>query len=149
VPLHGILPHSNVSAFELAYKGFLAERAEPMKRLGVWTGGMYATVGPGGFLYEVAIYWPDEITDYHRAAVPADYLKQLPVYSANPEARAYADDVKRGVTALLVEHGAVNFQIGKAYGYADRLGAEPLSLIKAIKAKLDPKGLISPGNLGL
>jgi glycolate oxidase len=149
VPLHGILPHSKVVGFEQAYKNFLAVNAEQMKRLGVWTGGMYATVGSGGFLYEVAIYWPDEITDYHRAVVPADYLKQLPVYPVNPEARAYADEVKRGIVTLLTEHGAVNFQLGKAYGYAGRLKAEPLALIKAIKAELDPKGLISPGNLGL
>ena len=149
VPLHGVMPHARVEAFEVAYKRLLAERADEMTRLGAWTGGMYATVGAGGFLYEVAIYWPDEITDYHRAHVPADYLAKLPVFPARPEARAYVDGLKSDIVALMIEHGAINFQLGKAYPYATRLLPEPLALVRAVKAALDPARLISPGNLGL
>lgn len=149
VPLHGILPHSRVAAFEAEYRALLADRAAEMQRLGVWLGGMFATVGSGGFLYEIALYWPDAITAYHRAAVPADYLAGLPTYPDNPEARDYAHRLKADITDLFVQHGATNFQIGKAYRYADRLAAEPLALVRAVKAALDPAGRIAPGNLGL
>jgi D-lactate dehydrogenase (cytochrome) len=149
VPLHGILPHSAVLGFDKAFQAFLAERSGQMQRLGVWTGGMYATVNSGGFLYEIAIYWPDEITPYHRANVPADYLASLPVYAANPEARDYVHTLKNDMTALFVEHGATNFQLGRAYPYAERLSAEPLALVKAIKGALDPDGRLTPGGLGL
>ncbi|PVX30712.1 FAD-binding oxidoreductase [Sphingomonas pokkalii] len=149
VPLHGILPNRNVAAFERAYRAMLADRAAEMERLGIWLGGMFATVGSGGFLYEIAMYWPDAITEYHRAAVPADYLNSLPVYPPNPEARAYVHQLKADIIALFVEHGATNFQLGKAYPYASRLQAEPLALVRALKAALDPGGLLSPGNLGL
>jgi len=149
VPLHGILPHSAVPGFDKAFQAFLAERSGDMQALGVWTGGMYATVGAGGFLYEIAIYWPDEITAYHRANVPADYLASLPVYPASPDARAYVHQLKSDMTDLFVAHGATNFQLGRAYPYAERLGAEPLALVQAIKAALDPDGRLTPGGLGL
>lgn len=149
VPLHGNLPHSEVPVFHQAYTRLLESRAEEMKAHGVWCGGMYGAIGSGGFLYEIAIYWPDEITAYHEATVPADYLAGLPRYPANPEARDCATQLKSDMTDLLISHGAVNFQIGRAYPYASRLNEEPLALVKAVKAQLDPKGLLAPGNLGL
>lgn len=149
VPLHGILPHGNVPAFQTALEAFYAERAVEMKRLGIWTGGMFSTVGSSGFLYEIAIYWPDAITDYHRAAVPADYLGALPVYPANPEAREYVHRFKSDLIALYDAHGAINFQIGKAYSYLDRVEAPVQALVAAIKAQVDPDRRIGPGNLGL
>jgi len=149
VPLHGNLPHSAVPGFHAALETFFAARAEEMRAHGVWSGAMFGAIGAGGFLYEIALYWPDEITAYHEAVVPADYLANLPRYPANPAARAYVDQLKTDMIDLFVEHGATNFQIGRAYPYASRLAAEPLALIRAIKTQLDPNGLISPGNLGL
>ncbi|WP_333836557.1 FAD-binding oxidoreductase [Novosphingobium sp.] len=149
VPLHGNLPHSATKDFHRAYVALLDARAADMKRLGVWCGTMFGAIGSGGFLYEIAIYWPDAITAYHTAAVPADYLANLPKHAENPEARAFATQLKQDLVDLLVAHGAVHFQIGRAYPYADRLEPEALQLVRTIKQQLDPKGLASPGNLGL
>lgn len=149
VPLHGILPHLAARGFHRALEAFYAARAGEMARHGVWTGGMFGTVGSSGFLYEIAIYWPDEISAYHRAVVPADYLGKLPVHPASPAARAYVHRLKEELIALYVEHGAINFQLGKAYPYTGRLEEAPLALVRAIKAALDPDGRVSPGNLGL
>lgn len=149
VPLHGILPHAEAAPFHAALEGFYAARKAEMTRLGVWTGGMFSTVGTAGFLYEIAIYWPDAITDYHRSVVPADYLANLPRYPENPEASAYVQQLKHDLTALFVQHGAVNFQLGKAYPYRDRLAPPVRALVQAIKDQLDPGGVIAPGNLGL
>ncbi|MET0365823.1 MAG: FAD-binding oxidoreductase [Sphingobium sp.] len=149
VPLHGILPHANVPGFHTALEGFYAAREGEMKRLGVWTGGMFATVGTSGFLYEIAIYWPDVTTAYHETMVPGDYLGSLPKYPDNPEARAYVHQLKSDMIALFVEHGATNFQLGKAYPYASRLSAPALALVKALKTALDPRGRLAKGALGL
>jgi D-lactate dehydrogenase (cytochrome) len=149
VPLHGILPHANAAAFHDALVTFYAARKTDMEALGVWTGGMFATLGSSGFLYEIAIYWPDVYTPYHEAAIPADYLAGLPRYPDSPAGRAYVHQLKEDLIALYVAHGAINFQIGKAYPYASRLHPEPLALVAAIKAGLDPDGLLSPGALGL
>jgi D-lactate dehydrogenase (cytochrome) len=149
VPLHGNLPHGAVAGFHAAFEAFLASRAAEMAAHGVWSGGMYGAIGSGGFLYEIALYWPDEITAYHESVVPAEYLANLPRYPANPAARGYVEQLKADMIDLFVEHGATNFQLGRAYPYAARLGEKPLALVRAIKAELDPKGLIAPGNLGL
>ncbi len=149
VPLHGILPHAAVPGFHAALEAFYAARKDEMTRLGIWAGGMFATVGTSGFLYEIALYWPDAITAYHPAAVPADYLASLPTYPDNPAARDYVHQLKSDLIALFVEHGAVNFQLGKAYPYASRLSAPALDLVQTLKAALDPDARLSPGALGL
>jgi len=148
VPLHGILPHSAVIGFHEALTRLYAGRAADMKRLGVWYGGMFSAVPPSGFLYEIALYWPDEITAYHRANVPADYLAGLPKYPANPEAREFVVRLKSDLIDLYAAHGAIHFQLGKAYPYASRLEPLPRALVTAVKAHLDPQGRLSPGALG-
>ncbi|MET0245523.1 MAG: FAD-binding oxidoreductase [Sphingomonas sp.] len=149
VPIHGILPHSRVAGFERDYRARLASHDQQMKQLGIWLGGMFATVGSGGFLYEIALYWPDEITDYHRSVLPSDYLGGLPVHPASPEARAFVHQLKSEIIDLFVAHGATHFQLGKAYPYADRLAPEALTLVRSVKHALDPSARLSPGNLGL
>ncbi len=149
VPLHGILPHSQVKAFHSALEDFYAERADDMKKLGIWYGGMFATVGSSAFLYEIALYWPDETTVYHTEVVPAEYLEKLPKYPANLEARTYVQQLKNDLTSLFIKHGATNFQLGKAYPYASRLSPEARTLVKSIKSTLDPDSRLSPEGLGL
>ena len=149
VPLHGVLPHSRVNKFHDALQDLYRQRREELEAHGIWYGGMFATVGSSGFLYEIALYWPDEITAYHRAVVPADYLAQLPTHAANPVARDLVDALKRELAELYAQHGATNFQIGRFYPYAERLEQEPAQLLQAIKTHLDPSQRLSPGVLGL
>ncbi|MBU2879002.1 MULTISPECIES: FAD-binding oxidoreductase [Aliiglaciecola] len=149
VPLHGIIPHSNVAKFHQQLEQFYAQRSAEMQRLGIWCGGMFATVASSGFLYEIALYWPDEITAYHKEVVPQDYLANLPKHPANLEAREYIHQLKEDIIALYVKHNATNFQLGKAYPYASRVSPQTLELIKNIKQVTDPKNTFSPGTLGL
>ncbi|MFW0778361.1 MAG: FAD-binding oxidoreductase [Rickettsiales bacterium] len=149
VPLHGILPHSACAAFHLELEKFFNCHKQKMDELGIWYGGMFATIGSSGFLYELALYWPDEITAYHRQVIPDEYLSNLPTYPANPMAREFVDQLKQDLIALYCKHQAVNFQLGKAYPYASRLQASSLSLIKVLKQNTDPDFVIAPGNLEL
>jgi len=149
VPVHGIIAHSKSVAFHQALTEFYAIRAADMQRLGIWYGGMFATVGSSGFLYEIALYWPDAISVYHQQMVPADYLEKLPVYPDNPQARAYIHQLKNDLIALFIQFGAVNFQLGKAYPYASRLSAPAAQLMHAIKMATDPDSRLCPGSLEL
>lgn len=149
VPLHGVFAHEDVVPFHQALQRFYAERAADMQQHGVWGGGMYSTVGSSGFLYEIALYWPDEQTAYHQEHIPADYLANVPKFAANQEAREYVHRLKGDLVDLYDRHGAVHFQLGRAYPYAQRLGEAPQRLVQAIKSTMDPERVIGPGLLGL
>lgn len=148
VPLHGILPHARAAAFHDALTAFYAERKVAMERHGVWAGGMFSTVGSSGFLYEIALYWPDEQTAYHKANVPGDYLASVPTYPANPQARAFVDQLKGDLVALYDSFGAIHFQLGRAYPYRNRLEPPARELVDAVKTAMDPARKLAPGLLG-
>jgi D-lactate dehydrogenase (cytochrome) len=149
VPLHGYLPHSQVAEFHAAIEAFFDARAAHMRRLGVWRGGMFMTVGSTAFLYEVALYWPGAPSAYHRAAVPGDYLAKLPPGREVAETNVFIDQLKRELLALYTRFGAAHFQLGKVYPYASVLLPESLSVIRSIKQALDPENLMNPGALEL
>lgn len=149
VPVHGVLRQRDVAPFHAELTALLARHQAAMDRLGVWIGTMFSPVGSTGFLYEIAIYWPDARTAYHDTVLDRAHLDAIPAYPAAPEAAALADLLKRDMIALYAAHDAAHFQIGRAYPYRDRLDPAALALLRAVKATLDPKGLMNPGVLGL
>lgn len=149
VPLHGYLPHSRVAEFHAAVEAFFAVRDADMRRLGIWRGAMFMTVGSTAFLYEIALYWPGTPSAYHRTAVPGDYLAQLPPAQDVPETNTFVEQLKGDLVALFGRYDAAHFQLGKVYPYASVLLPESQSLIRSIKRSLDPQGLMNPEALEL
>lgn len=149
VPIHGVFAHDAAVPFDAAFKALVAARQSEMDRHGVWLGTMFSPVGPSGFLYEIALYWPDARTPYHLTTLGAEYIAGLKDFPANEAARAFTDDLKQAIIALMQDHGAGHFQIGRAYPYQSRLSPPAKSLLTAIKRELDPQALMNPGALGL
>ena len=116
---------------------------------GIVCGGMFMAVGSTAFVYEPAFYWPDAQTPYQARVVEADYLKSLPVHPRSEANEAEALRIKARVLDLMHEHGGVHFQIGKVYPFARDHDPAHWALLKTLKAELDPKGILAPGNLGL
>lgn len=148
VPIHGVLTHDKTVPFHTAFKAMLAARKADMDRLGIWTGTMASPVNSSGFLYEIALYWPDARTPYHLETLGPDWIAGLKDYPANPEAKAYANELKEAIVALMQDYGAGHFQIGRAYPYQSRLTPQASVLVRALKDQLDPKGVMNPGALG-
>ncbi len=148
VPMHTPLPHDRVPTFHRALQDYWAANRAVLDRHQIVTGGMFMTVN-SGFLYEPTFYWPDARTIYHDRMAPAGHLAGLPAYPVSPEARAAVERMRTEVIALMHRHGGVHFQIGKLYPYLDGRDAASVALLRAIKAALDPKGILNPGALGL
>jgi D-lactate dehydrogenase (cytochrome) len=149
LPCHTQLAHDRAVPFHHALQALLAEESEAMARHGIVVGGMFMAVGSTAFVYEPAFYWPDAQTPYHERMVDADYRAGLPTYPRSAANEAEALRIKGRVVDLMHEHGGVHFQIGKVYPYARDHSPAHWALLKALKAQLDPKGILNPGNLGL
>ena len=149
VPVHGLVAHSDAAATLDRIEALYAEHADEMDRLDVRTGYLVATVSTNCFLIEPVFFWPDALYDMHRRYVEDDHLKRLKQHEANPEAMALVTKLKGALGDLFRELGAVHLQVAKAYHYHDGLKDEPLALVKAMKAQLDPQGRMNPGSLGL
>ena len=149
LPCHAQLAHDQAVPFHDALMAYFAREAEAMTRHQIVCGGMFMGVGSSSFLYEPAFYWPDAQSPYAARMVDAEHLASLPTYNRNPEAEAEALRIKAGVIDLMHQHGGIHFQIGKVYPFARDHNPAHWALLKALKAELDPKGVLNPGALGL
>jgi FAD/FMN-containing dehydrogenase len=149
VPMHTLLPHDRVKPFHRALMAYWDANQAVMDAHGIFTGAMFMAVGSSAFVYEPTFYWPDARTIFHDRMVPADHLATLPDYPASSAARAEVDRMKHDVIELMHAHGGAHLQIGKVYPLLDGRNAASVSLLRAIKAALDPQGILNPGALGL
>ncbi|MDG1463179.1 MAG: FAD-binding oxidoreductase [Gammaproteobacteria bacterium] len=147
VPMHGIMPFSKLIAFNKKLDELYDSYAERMDAAKVEKAAMYTTISTSGFLFEPVFYWQDDRTVFHKRYLPQEYLDVLPEYDANPEGRALVAEMKDAIQDVFTEFGAVHMQLGKAYTYMRGREAQSSALIRDIKAKVDPKGLMNPGGL--
>jgi FAD/FMN-containing dehydrogenase len=127
---------------------FEANGAE-MERLGVGCGYMFLLVGATGILIEPCFYWPDEQWEIHEHFIEEAHFAKLKGFPANPEARTLVEKLRMAVIDVFGDMCGVHFQIGRTYPLKDRSDPKAWALLQAVKAELDPKGLINPGALGL
>ncbi len=149
VPVHGILQHSEVGAFHSAWCKLLDGYQERLQAVGGFAGGMFQSISPSAFLYEIAFYWQDARNAYHESVLDQNYLESMPTFSENPEGRVLVEDLKADTIALFQKHNAAYLQLGKVYPYLEDRNPSEVALVKAIKAELDPGNQMNPGALGL
>ncbi|MFN3371041.1 MAG: FAD-binding oxidoreductase [Sphingomonadaceae bacterium] len=149
VPVHGILRASAAQSAYAAIEALHARHAQAMADLGVTTGALFLALGPAAVLIEPVYYWPDSWQAIHRQSVEPAHLARLTEAAANPPARALVERLRAELIELFGRFGAGHFQLGRAYPLAGRLDPAALTLLRALKASLDPQGRMNPGVLGL
>lgn len=146
VPTNALLPFSRaVQAATDVQRYFDSQRAR-MDALGIWESYM---IGPrhGFMLLEPSFYWRDEVSRLHLDHLDAASAKRFRGAAANPEARAFAMQLRAGLKEVLDAAGAVHVQLAKTYAYSSRLDPVAHGVWASLKQALDPKGLMNPGNL--
>jgi FAD/FMN-containing dehydrogenase len=149
VPVHGFLPHSRLQECWAAIQALFGERGVEMDRLGVGAGAMLAGVSRSACLLEPVFFWPDAAEELHRRSVEPAHLARLKQYPANPQARALVAHLRGALVDLFGRLGATHLQIARTYKLKEAHHPAAWELLRALKAAVDPKGLMNPGSLGL
>jgi D-lactate dehydrogenase (cytochrome) len=149
LPIHGVMADSRIKCFHADYLALKDDYAVRMAQAGVTLAEFFAGIAGIGTLYEPVFYWPDRTLLYHERRNPA-YLKGVAkAYPDNPEARALVREMASAIVGLMRAHGSTHFQIGRLYPYAQTREGEAGALLRDLKARLDPAGILNPGALGL
>lgn len=144
-----ILPLSQAVPYHYAFLTAIAPLAQRMERCNMTVLAALATVGTNGFLYEPIIAWDDAPDEFHRRNSSDDVLKKAAKFEPDMGARALADEVRQIMIEQSFEFGGVHVQIGKVYPYLRDREESQVALLRDIKRRIDPKGLMNPGALGL
>lgn len=149
VPVHGVVPFSKAAATFAALEGVFSSHAAEREQYGIDHGYLICNVGDRGIVLEPVFYWPDKRSLFHERVLDPSYLATLPEHPENLAARAAVHRIRAEIAECLVQHGAVNFQVGRFYLFQEGLDPTAASLLKAFKRVLDPLGIVNPGALGL
>jgi FAD/FMN-containing dehydrogenase len=148
-PVHGIVRHSKALATIDALSELFEAHGADMDRLGVGAGYMFLAVGATGFLIEPCFYWPDEQWAIHEHFIEDAHFSKLPTHVKNDEARALVEKLRQDVIDVFGAMDGIHFQIGRTYPLKDRSDPRGWAILEAVKANVDPAGLMNPGALGL
>ena len=149
VPMHGLIPNSDVNAFHKAYCEYIESVRSRMDAAKVTVVFTFSMLGNNVFLYEPVWYWEDEIDAFHERMSPAAIIENAPRFPANPAGRALVEEMRVASIELMQKYGAAHLQIGRAYPYLHERDEENIDLLRAIKKKTDPNNIINPSVLGL
>lgn len=141
LPIHGIIPYAAADSLHRAIMAIVASNATEASKVRLVVATSFFAVGSNALLYEPVFYWEDALSPYQLAKTTAEAR-----YANNSAARALVDAMSEAMIEAMYAHGAAHLQIGRRYPYArDR----DLTLLRAVKAAVDPRNLLNPGVLGL
>ena len=146
--LNAKVPHSQAAALMAASAALLAPYGGRMRARGVWMSHLLIAIDTHAFSFEPVFHWRDEWLPLHTHLPSTSALARLPRPTPDPEATALVHEMRGGLVELFAKHGAASNQLGKTYPYLGALRAEPKALLTALKAAVDPAGLVNPGTLG-
>lgn len=108
---------------------------------------LFTAMNTHAFSFEAVYHWPDRWLPLHRATADPAFLAKLPPDTANPAGSALVAELRERTLDLYDELGVASNQLGRTYRYYGNLAPETRGLLDALKAALDPQGLMNPGVL--
>ena len=148
LPIHAMIPFAKAVELGKRYEAFLTANRQVLEQHKV-TLTVLTLVGHTAFLFEPAFYWHDELGQFRLDKISPEAQERWAGIPPDPAARELVLQLRRELTTLVDELGAVHFQIGRYYPFIDELDGPTLDLLRTIKAHVDPSNLINRGALGL
>lgn len=145
--LHVVIPNSRGGDCFRRTDDVFARNAGAMKRHGVDRGYLLSTHGPTAVGVETLIRWSDAPHPIHTHFLDAAHRARLVPRAENPEARAFVSALSREIMEVWRELGGAHLQIGRKYPYLETRAPETAALLRDLKTRLDPDGVLNPGNL--
>jgi FAD/FMN-containing dehydrogenase len=149
IPVHVIVPHSRVVPLIEAVERYMFERASLLEELGIEWGNFLAPATAQAIRVEPCLFFPDEANELRLSFFDDDYRASLKRHPRNPRVHDAVRQIRLDIGRMSKDFGGAHFQIAKMYPYRETREPETYRLLRAIKAWVDPKGLMNPGSLGL
>ncbi|MCL7466280.1 FAD-binding oxidoreductase [Phaeovulum sp. NW3] len=143
--LHVVVPNSlGAKCFEVTERIF-ERNAGAMKAAGIDRGYLLSTHGPTAVGVETLLRWGDAPLPIHTHYMsdPSKVRKR----EDNPASRAVLEQLSAEILQEWRALGGVHMQIGKKYPYLETRLPETAGLLRDLKARLDPDGIINTGNV--
>jgi D-lactate dehydrogenase (cytochrome) len=148
LPIHAFLPWSKAQEARVAVERLLERQGEQLERHGIQTSVL--SVGSGkDFVFEPSYYWLDELGEFRLEKISTEAAQQWGATPPDEETRSVVLEFRRQLAKTFDEVGCCHIQVAKYYDYAPLLEPETWSLTRAVKAAVDPDGLVNPGALGI
>lgn len=147
LPCHGVFPAAAAPEGMAALRSIQRERATDIQEHGVRVTLLIAAVG-NELIVEPQLYWADSLSGFQLANSPPAQSKPFGDAPARPVARSLAIDLRHAMSEALASAGGGHLQLGRYYDYRRGLDAGTRGALDALKAQIDPDGILNPGVLG-
>ncbi len=142
LPVHAIVPHGDAERLVQRADAFFKEKRKQLDKYNIRISYLTVSIGED-ILYEPQFFWPDRLSPFHIKNVTDKQRERYGKNAANQETRQVVTELRQDVIALFAKSGATHMQCGKLYLFKAEAD------IRALKQRLDPRGLMNPGALGL
>ena len=146
--LNAKVTHSDAAELINSFAAMLTRYRDRMQALNVTVSTLFIAMNTHAFSLEPVFHWRDRWLPMHRTVPDPDHLAKLTEAPDNPDAAELVAELRSETLRLFSEFGAASNQIGRTYAYRENLDAATRALLDALKAELDPAGLMNPGVLG-
>ncbi len=148
VPIHCVASLSTAPKIFAEIQELYARQAAKFEAHEVHTGFLFTTMSSNGLILEPVFFWPQGWRPVHESAVEPSHLARLTQRPANAEATEVVIETRKGLLEIFARYGTGHFQIGRTYPYRESRDAGSKALLDAVKAVVDPDGVLNPGVLG-